>query len=137
MCLLVVVFGFWVVYMFEIIEVEVDAIKAQQEVRGVGGTFIQGIKAQQEVRGGGGRGEGGGGPLGGVVRGRGREGSCCLDELQYKQSWVFGFWVVYMFESIQVEVDAIKAQQEVCFLRTVTVDACVFYKQYAFKNPGI
>jgi hypothetical protein len=49
----------------------------------------------------------------------------------------FGFWVVYMFESIQVEVDAIKAQQEVCFLRTVTVDACVFYKQYAFKNPGI
>ena len=42
-----------------------------------------------------------------------------------------------MFESIQVELDAIKAQQEVCFLRTVTVDACVFYKQYAFKNPGI
>jgi hypothetical protein len=28
-------FGFWVVYMFEIIQVEVDAIKAQQEVRGV------------------------------------------------------------------------------------------------------
>jgi hypothetical protein len=27
-------FGFWVVYMFEIIQVEVDAIKAQQEVRG-------------------------------------------------------------------------------------------------------
>lgn len=26
----------------------------------------------------------------------------------------FGFWVVYMFEIIQVEVDAIKAQQEVC-----------------------
>jgi hypothetical protein len=30
-------FGFWVVYMFEIIQVEVDAIKAQQEVRGVPG----------------------------------------------------------------------------------------------------
>ena len=28
-------YGFWVVYMFEIIQVEVDAIKAQQEVRGV------------------------------------------------------------------------------------------------------
>lgn len=44
----------------------------------------------------------------------------------------FGFWVVYMFEIIQQEVDAIKAQQEVSDMMTR-----VWSKQHAYTYVDV